>query len=429
MTSSLKIPAALEPAVKAITDRTHRYVVLYGGRGSGKSWNTARILLNVGRHIPLRVLCTREIQKTIAESVHQLLVEQISAMGFESFYEVTKDTIRGKNGTDFIFSGLRQQDITKLKSLEGVDVAWVEEGQVTSEKSLDVLIPTIRKKDSMIWVTFNPELEDDPVYKRFIVQRPPNALCLKVNYNDNTFFPDVLESERAYLESIDESPGQAKYQNIWEGECLPAVEGAIFAHEIAQLYDQGRFRLLDHDPKGKVYGVMDLGWGVSTMVLAQRFASTVQIIGYYEWMNRTYADISRELKTNHPDFEWGKIFMPHDAAHRDPKYGKSHFEVMEEQGWDTAQIPQIGVENYIEAGRAMFGNVYVSTDCERLIHCLRRFRYQSAQATGRTMAPLKDEFSHGAEAWCYTAVVADDMVNNVPVPNNPYTALQEVYAG
>jgi phage terminase large subunit len=245
---------------------------------------------------PLKVLCTREIQRTIKDSVHSLLSSQIEAMGLSGFYTITKDAITGQNGSEFIFAGLREQDITKLKSLEGVDICWVEEGQVTTQRSLDVLIPTIRREGSEIWVTFNPELEDDPVYDMFVVNPEDDWIVIPVNYSDNPWFPGVLEDERKRMYRTDDTPGRSKYHWIWEGKCLPAVEGAIFAREVATLYEEGRVRPLDYDNKGRVHGVMDLGYGVMTLALWQRFASTMQLVDYYEMTHSTYAELTAKVR-------------------------------------------------------------------------------------------------------------------------------------
>ena len=286
----------LLPKLKPFATRPARYKVAYGGRGSGKSWNVARILLLKAAERPLKVLCTREIQRTIKDSVHSLLSSQIEAMGLSGFYTITKDAITGQNGSEFIFAGLREQDITKLKSLEGVDICWVEEGQVTTQRSLDVLIPTIRREGSEIWVTFNPELEDDPVYDMFVVNPEDDWIVIPVNYSDNPWFPGVLEDERKRMYRTDDTPGRSKYHWIWEGKCLPAVEGAIFAREVATLYEEGRVRPLDYDNKGRVHGVMDLGYGVMTLALWQRFASTMQLVDYYEMTHSTYAELTAKVR-------------------------------------------------------------------------------------------------------------------------------------
>jgi phage terminase large subunit len=152
-----------------------RYKVARGGRGSAKSWSVARALLIQGANRPLRILCTREIQKSIQQSVHQLLSDQIKALKLDSFYQVLNNEIRGINGTEFYFSGLSNETSASLKSFEGVDIVWCEEAQNISKQSWDILLPTIRKPDSEIWVTFNPDLETDETYQRFVVNKPDTA--------------------------------------------------------------------------------------------------------------------------------------------------------------------------------------------------------------------------------------------------------------
>ncbi len=424
-TLDFDIPEAALP----IFEDPRRYNTLYGGRGSTKSWTVARILSLNGYLSPRRILCARETQRSLKESVYQLLLDQIELLGLSQFYKGTKDSIVGLNGTQFLFHGVRTEDVTKIKSLEGVDDCWVEEAHALSAKSWRILVPTIRKEGSRFYITFNPELVDDPTYERFITKPPKDCHTIKMNYLDNPWFSKVLDQERIEDYERDTTPDKHVYKHTWEGMTLPAVEGAIFANEVAKLYEESRVRALDYDPMGKVHGIMDLGWGVMTMILAQRFGNTVNIIGYYEWVNKTYDQISLELRTNHPDYRWGKIFMPHDASHRDPKTGNDHYEVMEALGWETDKVEQIGIENYIEKGRRMFGNVYISDTCDRLIHCLRRFKYRIAQSNEDKKTGVdKDDYSHGAESYCYTAVVADKLVNDDYVPKDPYKGYSG-YAG
>lgn len=199
----------------------YRYKVAKGGRGSAKSWSFATALLIIGAQRPSRFLCCREIQKSIKDSVHQLLKDRIQALNLEHFYEVTNNEIRGKNGTQFGFEGLRH-NITNIKSWEGADISWVEEAQVVSKNSWDILIPTIRKEGSEIWATYNPELEEDETHQRFAISTPPNCKLVHMTYADNPWFPDVLRQEMEYLKQKD----YAAYLNIWEGQCKAAVEGA-----------------------------------------------------------------------------------------------------------------------------------------------------------------------------------------------------------
>ena len=152
-----------------------RYKVLYGGRGGAKSWGIARALLIMGAKKPMRILCAREYQTSIKDSVHKLLCDQIEALGLLQFYEITQASLRGANGTEFAFIGLKNNP-ANIKSFEGVDVCWVEEAQTVSRLSWNILIPTIRKEGSEIWVSFNPELETDETYQRFVVDRKSTRL-------------------------------------------------------------------------------------------------------------------------------------------------------------------------------------------------------------------------------------------------------------
>ncbi len=217
----------LQPKFPAKLDflfRPKRYKVAYGGRGGAKSWGYARALLIQSVQKPLRILCTREFQNSIADSVHKLLSEQIEALGLSSIFDVQKTTIKSLNGSEFIFAGLRQ-NITKLKSFEGIDRCWVEEAEKVSSDSWEKLIPTIRKPDSEIWVSFNPDAEEDPTYQRFIVNTPPNSMVVKIGWQDNPWFPEVLLQEKDYLASVDIDA----YNHVWEGEVNRRSDAKILA--------------------------------------------------------------------------------------------------------------------------------------------------------------------------------------------------------
>lgn len=202
-----------------------RYKVFYGGRGGGKSVAFADALLIIGAQRKIRVLCTRELQKSISDSVLKLLKDRAVAIGLQAKYEISEGFIRGKNGTEFIFKGLRA-NATEIKSTEGIDYCWVEEAQSISDASLDILLPTIRKEGSEVWFSFNPLLQTDPVYKRFIVNKPSDSIIVKVNWYDNPYFPDVLRIE---MENMKADP--EKFRHVWEGECLSQGSDRIFGYD------------------------------------------------------------------------------------------------------------------------------------------------------------------------------------------------------
>jgi len=453
----VSLPKKLEHAVRwliaTITDECGpgkefeiplRHLVIKGGRGSAKSHSVARMLVNIAIELPVRFLCTREIQKSIDESVYQLLEDVIDELEFTGFFDLKTKSIDGLNGSKFLFAGLRSQDVAKLKSTERIMVCWCEEAHVLSQKSLEVLTPTIREDNSVIIYTYNPELDDDPVHAEFALDPAPDVCVVELNWRDNKWFPKVLEGERQRTYRNDKTPDKHKYNWIWEGKTLPAVEGAIFANEVAEFQSQGRFRIVDHDVMGLTHVVMDLGYGVTTWALWQRFASTLQCIDYYEFYNCKYSEMSKVVKDDHEDVRWGSAFMPHDAAHKDPKTAKSHKRFMRDLGWTVEDVEDIGVENYIERGREMFENAYLDNKeyeitsgsvryvrgGKRLMQCLKRYRRQVPESTQHPGLPMKDEFAHGGETWCYTSVVAEKMVNDTVRVKDPYSGFRSRgYAG
>jgi len=171
-----------------------RYKTLYGGRGGGKSHGVARTLLVMGMEKPIRVVCGREIQKSIKDSVHALLSDLIRSYNLTWFYEIQEAVIKGKNGTEFKFRGLKH-NVTDIKSLEAVDIFAIEEAENVSNNSYEVLLPTIRKEGSEIWVIFNTKNISDPTYQRFVATKDPDNLVAKISWRDNPFFPHVLNKE------------------------------------------------------------------------------------------------------------------------------------------------------------------------------------------------------------------------------------------
>jgi phage terminase large subunit len=386
------------------------YKVAHGGRGSGKSWGVARALLILGAQKSLRILCAREVQKSIDDSVHTLLKDQISVLGLEEFYEVLQYEIRGKNGTSFVYAGLAQHTVTTIKSFEGVDICWVEEAQAVSKTSWNVLRPTIRKPGSEIWITFNPELETDITYQMFVVDPPTGSVVREMNYMDNPWFTDKLEQER--LDCLNKQPKD--YDNIWLGKCKPAVAGAIYYDEVSKAEGEGRICNVPYDPMLKVHVVFDLGWNdAMSICLVQRNASEIRIIENIEDSHKTLDDYSETLKAKR--MNWGKVFLPHDGFNRDFKTGKSSEEILNALGWDVVpkdQIVQMSVEEGIRAVRMMFGRMYIDkSKAEKLVQCAKRYRRSINQQTKEPGAPMHDAWSHGADCLRYVAVNADSFVN------------------
>lgn len=402
MSEAIRFPTKLQPLF-----RPARYKILYGGRGAAKSWGVARALLLLGWQMQIRILCAREIQRTISDSVHRLLADQIYAMGLDGFYKITETEIAGANGTNFAFAGLRQQDVGKIKSFEGVDRCWVEEAQTVTKKSWDILIPTIRKDGSEIWATFNPELDTDETYMRFVVNPPPGAVVIKINWQDNPWFPETLRKEKDHLFKTDKEA----YENVWEGKCRSTVEGAIYKREIEQLVEQKRLRNVPYDPMLKVHTVWDLGFVRMPVTLVQRQGPELRIIEYIENEAADYGGVVAELSKR--KYNWGTDYLPHDAGTHSPHTGKTPEQIVKALGRRVELVPKLDVEQGIKAARMIFPRMYIDKDNAGLLfERLKRYRRAINQTTNEPGPPLHDENSDGADTVRYLGVVADKLKND-----------------
>lgn len=407
-----QFPSKLKPLF-----RSARYKVFHGGRGSGKSWGVARALLILARQKRLRILCTREVQKSIKDSVHALLSDQIQSLGFGADFQILETEIRcTRTGSVFLFAGLSQHTVESIKSFEGCDIVWVEEAQTVSGKSWDVLTPTIRKPGSEIWITLNPQLETDETYQRFIANPPPDSVVVEMNYNDNPWFPAVLETERLHAQKTMKAE---KYRHIWEGKCMPAVDGAIYFDEVAKAEEEGRITRVAPDKLLKVHAIFDLGWNdAMTIIMVQRSASELRIVDYIEDSHKKLSDYSDMLKAK--PYNWGHVWLPHDGFSKDFKTGKSAEEMMRALGWTVARTPNMDIESGIKAAREVFERVWFDAEkTKRLVECLKRYRRNIGQKTGEAGAPLHDEFSHGADSFRYMALCADQLKNQATKPKKP----------
>lgn len=384
-----------------------RYKVAYGGRGGGKSHSIAITLLTLAAQKPMRILCAREIQKSIKDSVHRLISDKIQALGLGAFFDILETEIRGANGSLFLFSGLSSQTVESLKSFEGVDICWVEEAKNVSANSWNILGPTIRKDNSEIWVSFNPELETDETYQRFVVNPPDDCVSVEINYPDNPF--KTLTQEKERLSFKRQFPKE--YPNVWLGKCKPAVEGAIYYDEIELVKADGRMCNVPYDSKLKVHVVFDLGWADSmSIMLVQRHTSEIRVIEHIEDNKKTLAHFSNLLKER--KYNWGQMFLPHDARAKDSKYGKSAEEIMRGFGWDVRITPSMTIESGILAARDIFSRCYFDKKSTvRLIECLRRYRRKINSVTGYG-EPVHDEYSHAADCFRYMAINTENMTND-----------------
>ena len=392
--------------LKCLVEPKHsRYRILYGGRGGGKSHSVARMLLCKGVLNTIRVLCAREFQTSIKDSVHKLLVDQIYDLKLEAHYEVTQSTIRGKNGTEFIFAGIKN-NINGLKSIEGIDYCWCEEANNITKLSWDILIPTIRKENSEIWITFNPELPTDETYKRFILNPPDNAVVQKVNWNDNPWFPAVLDLERESLKTRDFEA----YQNVWEGFTRSTIDGAVFAREMQRAEQDNRITNVPYDPIKPVMAVFDIGWADATAIWFVQFVGMeTRLIRYYETTQTTMSEILGKMQTF--GYVYDTLYLPHDARNKTiASNGRSIEEIVRAAGFKVNIIDRVPIADSINAARTIFNACYFDkNNCGPGLDCLRHYRYDVDPETKQfSKTPVHDNYSHGADAFRYIGLMIQE---------------------
>jgi phage terminase large subunit len=265
--SRVDLPAWAEPLLL----EKARYRNIRGGRAGGKSWAVATALLVKGAQSKHRILCTREFQNSIRDSVHRLLSDRIASMGLDDFYTVTQNEIRGRNGTEFLFSGLRQ-NIQSVKSTEGITIAWVEEAQCISEASWEILVPTIRAAGSEIVLTWNPDQDTDPTYKRFVTEPPPDCWSIEVNWDQNPWLSDAVVREKDYSYRVD--PESAAH--VWGGRTRRVTNAQVL---------RGRYRVEPFEPlkdwHGPYFGA-DFGFSVDPTALVKCWVYERKLYVEYE---------------------------------------------------------------------------------------------------------------------------------------------------
>ncbi|WP_430230509.1 PBSX family phage terminase large subunit [Paraburkholderia tropica] len=399
---------------RVLTERQWRFISVRGGRGSGKTVNFARAILLRAVQGPLRVLCTREVQDSIKESVYASLVSEMKKMGLESYFKVLSDEIRPLTGGTIIFRGLSDMTADNVKSLADIDIAWVEEAQTITENSFRKLTPSIRAKGSQVWLSWNPELESDFIYQKVVVEGLPNCASLFVNFDQNPWFPDELRLEEQDMAGKDPD----MHRHVWLGMPLPAVEGAIYFREISKMESEGRILNITINDELNTYIVMDLGFNDHTSCgVVQQVAGEFRIVDFIENRQRALSWFSEQFIDR--GYEGAILVMPHDSEHETlAADGISMKAKMEALGWEVEVAENMSVEQGIRLVRDMLPKTFIDktrcgprvyedgTKSAGLIEHMKRYR--------RTKAghPMHDEHSHSNDMVRYVAVHAPRMHNN-----------------
>ncbi len=414
------------PRKLAFLMEPHTYKVAYSGRNGLKSTAFAGALLTQGIQASHRILCAREVQKSLVESVHQLLKDQIARIGYEDMYDVTDNAIRCRhNDTLFRFTGLSDQTADSMKSYEGFDRFWVEEAQAITKRSLQIALPTIfRTPGAEAWLSFNPGMDTDEVWNRFVVNKVEGAVVAEMNWRD-AVAAGWFTPEQERLRQHDLIYSKDEYDNIWEGKPRTTVVGAIFASEVTDTIRDGRFRPVPYDPRLPVHRIWDLGWNdLMTVIMVQRpHPSALSIVNYIEDARITYPEMLQAMDGLR--YRWGQDWLPHDATQHHPTSGTNAKKQLQALGCKVKDIPRSDPEARIRAARMMFPRVYMDnsqreTPPDRpdrqlgagyLMERLKRYRRNIPKNTGEATGPLHDINSHGADAFGGLAEIVDQIRN------------------
>jgi phage terminase large subunit len=234
-----------------------------------------------------------------------------------------------------------------------------------------------------------------------------------MNYHDNPWFRDSEMPKE--LANDKQRLADEEFRHIWLGDCMPAVAGAIYFRAMAQLEADGRVKDVPHDPMLKTHVIWDLGYNDATsIILAQQAAGEVRIIHYIEDRQRTLPDYSQQLQAlvfHGMRPQWGDLYLPHDGFARRHQTGITDAELMLRLGWNPRPVPNIAVQRGIDRAQELFPKLYIDRSCGRLVECLKRYRWTPRNNGTESSVPLHDEFSHGADAFRYLALIQPDLRN------------------
>tara|TARA_R110000744_G_scaffold54678_3_gene115998 strand:+ start:2146 stop:3345 length:1200 start_codon:yes stop_codon:yes gene_type:complete len=379
MISKIQIPDVFEGLLEP-----HPIKAFYGGRGGGKSTSFALALLVIGMKEKKRILCTREVQGSIRDSVHKLLSTCIENYGLNKHYTIYRDSIRGRNGTEFIFHGLKH-DPQQIKSLEGIDITWAEECQTIPAVSWRILTPTIlRKKNSELWLSLNPNLETDPTYQQFIVNQRPQQLTVKVNWDENPYFTDELKAEMEYQKELD----YEDYLHIWEGECRRATEAQIF---------KNKSTVMDFTapPDATFYYGLDWGFSQDPTVILR-----CHIFDNCLWID--YESGGRQVELDHTYKLIDDIPMAKQHIIRADSARPESISYIRRQGYRIESVHKWGgsIEDGIEFIRS-FKMVYIHSRCMETASEFLKYSYKVDRLTEDILPAIVDSNNHYIDALRY----------------------------
>jgi phage terminase large subunit len=414
---TVEVPRAFAPLLAG-----KRYKGAHGGRGGAKSHFFAeQLVLNcyAGRK---RAVCIREVQNSIRQSVRLLILDKITHLGLGYFFNILESEIRGRNGSLIVFRGMQAFNAENIKSLEDYDIAWVEEAQSFSDRSLRLLRPTIRKEGSEIWFSWNPRHDTDAVDRFFRGGRPRDDTALvAVNWSDNPWFPEVLRKEK----DSDYAADPEMAEHVWGGEYERVSEASYYGRLIAQAEKEGRIGFFPHDPRRPVKTAWDIGIDDYTSIwFIQDDGICPTVVDYYEATNFFVQDIikdafpeldrdraasflkRKEIGRERP-FTYAEHFMPHDVKHREWGAGRTRPLTLMALGVKPIHVgAALGPAERINAVRQILPMTRFNRTPRVMLGLsrLRRYSRKLNLDMGTYVGPLHDINSHGADAFGEYAV-------------------------
>lgn len=361
-----------------------RNKVLYGGRGGQKSWAVADYLISKTSQGVYRVLCTREMQNSIKDSVYRLLCDRIFALGLDKYFIIQKEGIRSLTGSEFLFKGLRS-NIGEIKSTEGIDICWVEEAGKVSVESWDILIPTIRKEDSEIIITFNPDLETDPVYQRFVLNTPPDTAIAKVGYADNLYFPEVLRKEMEYCKKVDFEA----YENIWAGNCKNYGNAVIF---------KNKFVVEEFEAQDLQEFLLGADWGYANDPTTLVRMYIIDKVLYIDYEAYSLGIEINDIPTFFGSVPQSKMFVIRaDSARPDT------ISYVSDNGYPKIEAAEKGKNSIVEGIQFIrgFEKVVIHPRCKHVIEEFNNYRWKTNKITKEILSIPEDKMNHTIDAIRY----------------------------
>ena len=389
-----------------------RHYLYHGGRSSGKSTTVAIFLVTLATSKPVRILCCREVQRSIKESVHRLLSDCIKKYNLPG-WTITEETLRNRNGSEFIFKGLHGND-QDVKSTEGVDICWIEEAQSVSTNSIDVLIPTIRKEGSFLIWTMNRLTEEDPVWMRIAKNPDDRTYVRQVNSNE---IEKLLSSEVIHEREKMREENPELFAHVWLGEPLTVNTGSVFGKQLAQAREDGRIGKVPYDGSLGVYTAWDLGVGDATAIWFFQVTSggEIHFIDHYESAGEDLGHYISVVQ-NKP-YQYNKHFLPHDANARELQTGTTRVDFFRNRGIANVEVLRptrfvLGQDDISLVARPKFSKCWFDeAKCQRGLECLRAYHYEYDEKNKLLKdKPCHDWASHSSSAFIYAMMAETENV-------------------